>query len=450
MPPIKTSAAGIPKGNVENLKASTPNLQLKVPKAESTTLARVFDKLKKEIPKKYRKILNPSAINTLTKALSRSEKEKIEELKKNLKSELEFFRNLVARICYSYWADSDVRKTGEACLNSIEKYCKKVNIKLPPPKVTYHDLGLAIKNIYSDFVKYLESFTKAANILYSLMSKLSVLEKVRKVKADLDQKLAKAKSLGINTENYSELVNNLGAIMSWRENSLPPKEIDNYKLGESMKDYTSKFKELVERCNKGDDWGEIEKEFYKLLQDLKKSNVELQELMKKVKPVKIPLTPEKIGKIGEQVRTALKELDSKIEFSNKLAGYKVFDNNMGLDIKFSYLKEEEQKKKIEEIWNQAWVAGGKANPKFFKHGSQDCLSIAQGKKRLEQQYDHKNGDSIVSVSKGPYYILVDKDAKQVQTGNKTINKSSKEQEAITEVENYLKAALQAGSFNVKV
>ena len=409
-------------------------LQLKVPEAEVNDLQKAFNRLRDEMPKKYEKIRK-----TLIK-------KKREELKIDLETDLKILRNVVGRIYYSYRENSKIARDGEACLNSIEDYCKKAKIKLPPPKVAYRNLGLAIKNIYSDFVKYSESFIKAATPLNTLMSKLPILEKVGKAKADLDQKLDNAKSLGISTENYSGLVNSLEAIMSWRENLLPPKEIDNYKLGESMKDYTSTFKELVERCNKGDDWGKIEKDFYKLLQDFKKSNAELQKLIKKVKSVK---TPEKIGKIGEQVRTAAKELDLKIEFANKLTGYKVFDNNMGLDIKFSYLKEEEQKKKIEEIWNQALVAGRKANPNFFKHGSQDCLPIAQGKNRLKNQYDHAKGDSWVPVwSKGPYYILIDKDAKQVQTGKKTINKSRNEQEAITEVENYLKAALQAGSFDL--
>ncbi len=152
-----------------------------------------------------------------------------------------------------------------------------------------------------------------------------------------------------------------------------------------------------------------------------------------------------VGDIKNKEKIAFEK--KKREFENKLKDYYIFDNNMR--ISYDNIKNGKiPKDLIEKSGNKMCVKVEEA---------QSCFPVALGKKKLEDQYDHKNGDNVFGC-KGPYYIVIDKQGNMIKEANHPsysrwslinnckINSSQEASEARDQVEKVLKESLAKGQW----
>lgn len=103
------------------------------------------------------------------------------------------------------------------------------------------------------------------------------------------------------------------------------------------------------------------------------------------------LNIEKLRKIADEIIKSAKE---RKEFEKEFLELYVFDNNMRTSGKFNM-------ENLESIKKAAGDYGKYVLEKPIK-----VSDVVSGKGKIEEQYNHKDGDGILSLT-GPYYILVD-------------------------------------------
>ncbi len=398
-----------------------------------------------KVPEKYKDVLKPSVKKKIEKLFSLKEKKKLEEKRKELEKELKKAKEEVARIFSTYYEDRDIRLLGNACINTIDMYCKKAGIKKIPTH-SHASLAAEIKSSLKDIRAFLEKTEEDATKLKDIVDSMNKEEEVNQKLAAMDenfksfkQNVTHIKAQGVDTEQYDKLIEKFEKIKS--ENKNAKKSQINQQAGESLQEKEecdSRFAQLIKKLDdSSQDWEKTDADLKAFSKDIEKLEKKLKEIIKMSKePIFKP--DEELDKIELELNAYNKEIDKKIEFVEKLKNYYVFDWNMGVKELNDSLKSLPELKELV----------GK-NADNVKYESQPCLPIAKGEKKLEPQYDHS-----ADWTAGSYYILVDKNQKQVEDaytntswGNtRTINKSNQEQPALREVEEYLKKALRAGTF----
>lgn len=404
----------------------------------------------RKIPKEYKDVFDPSIKKRLGKLFSSTQNKKLEWQKQELESKLKILKNEVVRIFLTYYEDKDIRSKGATRIKTIDDYCKKAGIKKIETK-GYSSIAFAVNNSLKKIKISFEKINDDVNTLKVAYPKIvqednfrGKISEIKDGSVECNAKRVAAEKLGINvnTEEYRNLFPNLQGVLSKKAETKKVKERAN--IEEQLREFEKcdfQFDALVAKLrlrNTDSEWKKILQDLRELLKDLEGLSKRLPITVRKVNAI-VFYSEGDIDELSGQLQEYTQELDRKIEFADKeLKSYKVFDNNKGLDVSFSYKGKQAQKTEIEKIWNGSWVAGRKADPQYFKGGSQDCLPIAQGKEKLNIQYDHENGDGTLSIYKGPYYIIVSKEAKQV-AGTLTLRSEK-------EMGEYIQQALQAGTF----
>ena len=260
-------------------------------------------------------------------------------------------------------------------------------------------------------------------------------EELSKNWENFDSKKSEIEILESNLKKFSSEAKQFSIEVIYKSKSLDFKKFINRYIQhytDARCNFNQQYKNVLQICSKGEsNWKTLYKEVSSLLkeaQDSSRRTINGLEGFRSVKPL------EKCDEKIEELKTVNKELKKKIKFAKELEKYVVFDNNMGVEIKNA--NDTLQKMKKTQYGE------------YINCASQPCLEIAKGEKKIMQQYSHG------SISRGPYYILVDEQGKKVEEaftckswgGSTTINKSSAQPDAEREVENYLKHALQAGEF----
>ncbi len=312
------------------------------------------------ISEEYRDVFHPSITKKLGKLFSSAKSKNFERRKKELERKLTDIKNEVTRIFLQYHEDEEIRKAGEACLNTIDDYCKKAGIKII--KIT--------KGYVSYAPTIIRSLTAAKSLLEEIGKTLGSDAEFKKVTDDIKlkseelvKKVYEAESWGIEEiEEYKKGKKELDA------------ELD--KVGEVVNiffcfgEYNGKLKELIGGFEKGENWEKIKKESNDLLIIVNKLKKDTAEKIQK---------EEKVSNVAEVIKGAwdqltksasIEEINKKIEFAKKLDTYKVFDWNMGAGIEHSL-------KPLNELKNSSKYGNN------ILCESQDCLPIARGKAKLK-------------------------------------------------------------------
>ncbi len=385
---------------------------------------------------KYSSIIGKS----IKKRLIRKIKFNKEINKSNLEKELKKIKEELNILYSTYYYDKNFRRKVENQIDKVNTICAEADIKsLKNVKIDlkkYPFLGDLIKEKLKTIENKNELLDKKIKDIKQINNTLkgnnTFIEDFSSKKKPLKQKIKEGEKYGINVSEEKKLV----IIKLGEKNS------QKGKYDEVLKKFE---KEETEWKNSLETYAKIEN-FKIKIGVLSRLILKMDSFLEEINKLgKIECTSEtKIdGELLKKIESATKKLEEKIEFAKKLEEYVVFDNNMGVKI-------EHARKSLNEIK----TAGSYGN--YINCESQNCLKIAKGEKRMEEQYNHKNGDTkdllgMVSY-KGPYYIIVDKSGKQVSEAytsgavSSTINSSTDQPKAENEVQNYLKHALQEGKF----